>query len=240
MAKTQKEVEKITKQQAVVKHEVSPLAMAAQSEFVGGMDNLELPRLLVINNNNQSEEIQALKLDAGSIIDTGTMEVVAKPGQVVTIIPLATAASWLVYDITSAGAGEFKGVEPYTGVKLAYEEEVDGVKIRRVLGTRLLFLRSDEKEGIPYSFTFKKSSAKGGRKLNTIMYVRNKIAGRAPWACSVDLFSVKRTVDKNTFWTMDVKQRQACTEEQLQLAQKWYQQISGASVTIVEDETIPF
>lgn len=226
------------KETAVAKQQNSALAMVAQSEFVGGMDNLELPRLLVVNNNNQSEEIQGLKLDAGSVIDTSTMEVVAKPGQPIAIIPLVTAASWLIYDVTSAGAGEFKGVEPYTGVKLAYEDEVDGVKIRRVLGTRLLFLLANDKEGIPYSFTFKKSSAQGGRKLNTIMYVRNKIAGRAPWACSVDLFSVKRTVDKNTFWTLDVKQGQACTEEQLVRAEKWYQQISGASVTVSEDHDI--
>lgn len=232
MSRKQQDIKATT---AIVKQESSPLAIVAQSEFVGGMDNLELPRLLVVNNNNQSGEIQSLKLDAGSVIDTGTMELIAKPSAPINIIPLATSASWLIYEISGANVGEFKGVEPYTGVKLAYEDEVDGVTIRRVLGTRLLFLRSDEDSGIPYSFTFKKSSAQAGRKLNTIMYVRNKIAGRAPWACTVDLFSVKRTVDKNTFWTMDVKQSKACTEDQLKLAEKWYQQISGVAVTITED-----
>ena len=222
---------------AVVKQQPSPLVMLAQSEFVGGMDNLELPRLLVLNNNNQNEEIQALKLDAGTILDTGSMEALAKPGEKVAIIPIATSASWLIYELDGGGnVGEFKGVEPYTGTKLEYESEVNGVTIRRVLGTRLLFLLASEKAGIPYSFTFKKSSAQAGRKLNTIMYVRNKIAGRAPWAAQVELFSVKRSVDKNTFWTMDVKQGSACTPEQIALAEKWYQQI--ASIKITDDDAL--
>ena len=52
----------------IMKQETSALAIVAQSEFVGGMDNLELPRLLVVNNNNQSEEIQGLKLKAFRIL----------------------------------------------------------------------------------------------------------------------------------------------------------------------------
>jgi hypothetical protein len=172
----------------IMKQETSALAIVAQSEFVGGMDNLELPRLLVVNNNNQSEEIQGLKLDAGSVIDTSTMEVVGKPGQAISIIPLVTAASWLIYDVTSAGAGEFKGVEPYTGVKLAYEDEVDGVKIRRVLGTRLLFLLANDKEGIPYSFTFKKSRLKVGESsipsCTFATRLQDALRGHAAWTCS--------------------------------------------------------
>lgn len=219
----------------IVKKETSAIALVAQSEFVGGMANLELPRLLVFNNNNRSEEIQALKLDAGTIIDTSSMEELAKPGKPISIIPLATSTSWLIYEIDGANAGEFKGVEPFTGEKLPYEEQVNGVTIRRVLGTRLLFLLANEPEGIPYSFTFKKSSAQAGRKLNTIMYVRNKIANKAPWACTVDLFSTKRSVDKNTFWTIDLKQGAACSPEQLALAEKWYQQVSSVKVEEFHD-----
>lgn len=217
------------------------LALHAQSEFKGSSANLDLPRILVVNSNTQEESIKALKLDAGTIIDTATLETLAKPGEPIRIVPLATTSSWLIYEVRG-GKKEFKGVEEFTGEKLEYETPIDkNTSLRRVLGIRLLFLIQKEIEAgnaIPYSFTFKNSSATAGKKLNTIMYVRNKLAGRAPWAAMVDLFSVEKTREGNTFSTMDLKQvaERGTNEVEMQAAEFWYSKFVAGSVTVSEDE----
>lgn len=215
------------------------LAIHAQSEFQGSSANLELPRFLVINSNIQDEAIRDAKFDVGTIIDTATLEPLATLGEPIRIVPLATSSSWLIYEVRGSKK-EFKGVEPFTGEKLEYETPIDkNTVLRRVLGIRLLFLIQSEIEkgnAVPYSFTFKNSSSGAGKKLNTIMYVRNKLAGRAPWAALVDLFSVIKTKEGNTFATMDLKQvsERAANEKEIQAAEFWYSKFVAGAVTTSE------
>lgn len=229
------------KETAITVQENRALTIHAQSEFQGSPANLELPRLLVINSNIQDEAIRSAKLDVGTIIDTATLEPLAKMGEPLRILPLATSSSWLVYEVRN-GKKEFKGVEPFTGEKLEYETPIDkNTVLRRVLGIRLLFLIQSEIEAgnaIPYSFTFKNSSSGAGKKLNTIMYVRNKLANRAPWAALVDLFSVIKTKEGNTFATMDLKQvsERGANDAEIQAAEFWYSKFVAGAVTVTEDE----
>ena len=102
----------------------------------------------------------------------------------------------------------------------------------------MFLIQSDIEKGnaVPYSFTFKNSSSGAGKKLNTIMYVRNKLAGRAPWAALVDLFSVIKTKEGNTFATMDLKQvsERAANEKEIQAAEFWYSKFVAGAVTTSE------
>lgn len=233
MSKTKQEIEK------VFKNEVAPLSSLATQAYqnaVVTMDTVELSRLLVINPTSKIKKINKSFVD-GDIVDATNTETLSAQGEKLNVIPFALKFSVYVYSVEN-DRKELIAVHPYTG-KVPYESEIDGKPVIQVPAiTAFMLMTKDIESGVslPCVFTFKGSSYQAGKKLNTIMNVKNKMAGRAPWASVVSLFSVEKKNEKNEWFAMDVSQvkDRGSSDKELAAAEFWYSQFAGGKV--VEEE----
>ena len=236
--KETKKMNEITKTKKNEVANLSPLAMDAYTRFKGSTLNLVIPKILVKNDKSPHLD-QYEHLESGDIVETLNYEVLGKLGERVKIVPFSSKSVWILTEVTKHGE-EFAGFEDFTGEQLAYEEQVDSATLlKRTLGIQVLFLKCDDianDMAMPYAFTFKKSSANAGKKLNTIMYVKNNMAGRAPWSSVIDFFSVERTHTKGTFFTVDIAQHmeRSANEKEEKCAEYWYGKMVAGSITIDE------
>ena len=216
---------------------LTPLAQQAFGDAVVTMDTVQLPRLLVINPTSKVKK-QNKSFQDGDIVDSTNLDVVAESGNSVNAIPFALRFSVFRYVVVD-GQKEMLDVIPYTGA-VPYETVIDGKNVVQSPAMTAYFLLSsdvEKGEALPYVYTFKGSSYQAGKKLNTIMYVKNKMAGRAPWASVVSLNSIEKKNDKNEWFAMDctqVKDRAANAQE-LAAAEFWYGEFSKGNVKVAEE-----
>lgn len=237
--KKENKMQEITKTEKNEIVKLSPLAMEAYSNFKGSSLNMVIPKILVKNDKSPHLD-QYEHLESGDIVETLNYSVLAKLGEKIQVIPFSSKTVWIVTNVTKHGE-EFVGFEEFTGQRLAYEEQVDSATIlKRTLGVQVLFLKVDEiADGVelPYSFTFKKSSANAGKKLNMIMYGKNFRANRAPWSSIIDFFSVEKTHTKGTFFTVDIAQHmeRGATADEEKCAEYWYGKMVAGAITVDTD-----
>lgn len=223
---------------------MTDLAKQAFGDAVVTMDTVQLPRLLVINPTSKVKK-QNKSFQDGDIVDSTNLDVIAENGKEVNVIPFALKFSIFRY-IVENGEKEMLDVIPYTG-PVPYETVIDGKNVQQVPAmTAYFLLTSDIEKGdaLPYVYTFKGSSYQAGKKLNTIMFVKNKMAGRAPWASVISLFSIEKKNDKNEWSAMEVSQvkDRGANEKELAMAEFWYGEFTKGKVKVSEDdeEKVPF
>lgn len=218
---------------------MSKAAQDAHKNFQGSPVNLVVPQLLV--KNPKSPHLDPYGLNDGDIVDTLDYRCLAPLGEKKQIIPFSSSSIWLLYTVGKNNV-EFDSTQEFTGERLPYEEQLsNGQVIRRKLGIQVLFLFvEDIKEGVamPYASTFKGSATIAGKKINTIMYVKNRMANIAPWGSIVDLYSVKRDHPQGAYFTFDAQQNvnRKANEEEQQQAEYWYQQMVASNFE-VDNET---
>lgn len=145
-----------------------------------------------------------------------------------------------VYVVMREEKGKFKfhHQEPITSMTEGHEFEAvsaEGAKEKwyRTMNFYVLLPKElEEGTAIPYLLCFRSSSAKAGQKLCTTMFMRNLKAGKTPAAMVLELSGVKTTNDKGTFIVMDVKEKRASTNKEIEEAFSWNQTIRGGSVKV--------
>lgn len=237
MTKQQKQEVTIKPKAEVVVASMSSVAENAHKAFEGSAVNLIIPRLMV--KNEGSTHLAPYNLDDGDIVDTLNYQTLAKLGDKISMVPFHSRSIWIVSEVDKKGE-EFVGYEDFTGERLPYEEDAgNGVTTKRSLGIQVFMLICSEiAEGVamPYAFTFKKSSATAGKKLNTIMYMKNKMAKRAPWASVIDFFSIERSHAKGEYCTVDIQQNneRGANQAELDAAEFWYNKMVSNEITVDE------
>jgi hypothetical protein len=107
-----------------------------------------------------------------------------------------------------------------------FEEEVDGVTLKRVLTVNMYCVLPHELKLNPKAFPkiipFRGSSLRNGRKLMTQMS-QGVAAGKGPAAFTYLLGTVKTTNDKGTFAVLDCELSRETSEQEQDSAFEWYQ-----------------
>lgn len=215
---------------------MSEIAKQAHNNFEGSSVNLIVPRLMV--KNEGSAVLKPYDLADGDIVDTLNFKKIVGLNEKIKVIPFHTRTVWIVSEVDKRGE-EFVGYVDFTGERLPYEEDLgNGVTLKRSMGIQVLMLFVDEIEdgtAMPYAFTFKKSSANAGKKLNTIMYMKNKMVNKAPWASVIDFFSVERQHEKGEYYTIDIQQGdRESTEYEVEVVEYWYTKMVANEITVDE------
>lgn len=246
--KTEKnEVEKAAPQAITT---MSPTAQRAQSEFKMNVRNILIPRILIMQPQSPQvlDEVRnknpETRTTFGDLLETLDNTVLGNPEKPLLIIPFKSGSNWILREKMGEGKAKFVKFEEDTGEELPFIEEIGNKTFVRTYSINHYVLLPNEIEkggAIPYLISFRSTSVRAGSKLNSIMYVKNKAAGRAPWASLIELSVSKTKNDKGVFAVLDVRQVQSrgSNEKELEACAYWYEQISsGKTVDQEIDEDI--
>ena len=150
----------------------------------------------------------------------------------IELIPFYMERLWLVFEPNEKGKMKFKELYPITHKNENLEWSVKnekGVEILRRDRTLQFYvlLPEDIKRGLvfPYVVSFRRTSAKAGKKLATQMYVINRQMNLAPAGKTVRLHGTKESNDDGTFIVMDITEGRKTTQEELASAFDMYRMI---------------
>jgi hypothetical protein len=162
------------------------------------VENLIMPKVLL--QQKMSERVEEGKAKPGDMVDNLSDEVLGSLEETLEVIPFRSETTWI-----ERKNGDFAGVIPFEGnERLAYEEEVDGVKIERdkVINVFILIPLAGL-DDVPYIIPFKRTSMKAGKKIETRLW-RNTMAGLNPCEFAMKILSKKVAGDKGTYYVYDV------------------------------------
>lgn len=198
--------------------------------------NVIIPRILLMQA--MSDKVTKGEAKFGELRDTLENKNLGGVGKPLEVIPFHSFENITVQEVTQ-GARKFVANIPAEGNEgLPYEEEVNGKKIIRMYTINTYCLLPDEiKAGmdLPYLLTFRSTSVRCGKKVNTIMYMRNLSAGRDPWAAAVTLSVTKTQNDQGTFGVFDVESQRASTPEEMERCAHWFRVVSAGNTKIAEE-----
>ncbi len=203
--------------------------------------DITIPRLWL--GQAMSDFVKGKKADDGDIVNSETLEVIAKFGSKLEIIPIYTIKQWEIYKVETKE--EYIRTELTTpeNDNLSYEDMENGQAIRRVRKLGFFVLNPKDLKGLPYLITFKKSSYPIGKRL--ISFFRECQKENHPPASYVFSLGAEsdtnRSGDEFKVFTLEKAGRRS-TPEELSTAYKWYTQLKAAQVksTVDTDEQVPF
>jgi len=117
-----------------------------------------------------------------------------------------------------------------------FEEEQNGILYRHSLTHNFYVLSADEvSEGdaFPMVISFKSTSAKAGRKLNTLLS-KQEMLGVNCFDRTFDLVAKKEDGEKGPYWVLDVKKGRKCEDFESETASKWYVMIKNSKPQVHE------
>ena len=207
------------------KKQEGKLAQAESLDAWGGQtmdqDDIVVPKILPMQGLSQLVAEGDAKM--GEFRDSLTGELLAAEGETLSIIPFHLEKTWLTTDAN----GEFVGIEPITPANSDRQfEDTDeaGRQVRNFKCMNFYVLLADKMGtgAMPYVVTFRSTSSKAGRKLATMMYMKNRSMNLPPAATVVDLFGKREKNDKGTYIVMDVKESRRSSNEELEEAFNWF------------------
>jgi len=182
------------------------------------------------------------KAQIGEYRDSVTGELLGSIDKPMAFVPVHVEKFWIVSKEIN-GKMEYQTMEPMTreneGRK--WEVHIDGVKHRNDYNYRYYVLRPEDiKDGnpIPYILQFRRASVKGGKKLFTQMFIRNKQVGKIPAAYVMNLEGKMTTNDFGTFVTIDVAVNREATKDEMVAAFEIKKAISAGTTNKVDDSDI--
>lgn len=243
---------------AVVKREEAG-ALVVSEELKGswgteGADSadIRIPSLLLAQG--LSQYVADGKAAQGDIVRSTNLEVVAKKGSPVEVIPLLSFKTWNLFK-HEGGKWVWAGQEPMTGHNkdAPLEFMVDSVKHRRdrSINFYMLVVSDIAKEVLAYEkikrgempeaddcvlpclVRFTRTSFRAGQDLTT--HAKKCDHFKIPMASSV--FKLGSAVQKNdlgTFQVFTVERSRQSTLDELTVARKWYDTLKSASVKVHE------
>lgn len=189
-----------------------------------------IPRVNVMQPG--SEKVLEGAAQFGELRETLDNKLLGKIGQPLSIVPFHTESVWVVVEADAQNNRVFKEivrVEAGVNEQLPFEEALpNGKKLIRTYTINMYFLLPSEVEAgedLPYVLSFRSTSLRAGKKVNTTMYMKNFRAGKAPWAVAMNLTATKTQNDKGTFAVLDVQTTRAATEEESNAAAHWCEMV---------------
>lgn len=204
-----------------------------------------IPRILLMQP--MSEAVTEGDAAFGDMVESLSNEKVGDLKTPLEVVPFLMRKIFVEYDVTNGTDmknKKFLRVTPITpqNENLPYndEETRDGKRmlIMRDYVREFYVLRVDElKLGatIPYTISFRRSSAQAGKKLATQMYVKNLNAGKTPASVTVMLTVNKTTNDQGTFGTFDIAPNAPTDIKYIAEAFKWLQLVNQGSAKVADE-----
>lgn len=202
-------------------------------------DNIIIPRILLMQA--MSDKVTKGEAKFGELRDTLENKLHGGFDKPLEIIPIHSFETYTQSEKLPSG-NRFLGVIPAEGNEgKPYEETVDGKTLINMYTINTYVLLPNEiAEGmdLPYLLTFRSTSVRCGKKINTIMYMRNLAAGRDPWAAAITVSTTKTQNDQGTFGVFDVAGQRAATPEEMARAAHWFGVIDAGKTEIAEEENV--
>ena len=244
MGKSQKSSEEssglTTKKESTEMTAYDASAWESKDKFRSNKD-LVISRILPMQG--MSKLVTAGKAKFGDIFDSVTEEKLGDLDSPVEFIPIRWDLVWVKFkNVAAANATKKKwdwdGMEMITAQNddLPYE---DG-DVRRDRTLMFYGLRPDDIKGIPTIVSFRRTSLRGGKKLQGLMEDRLKGAGLPPCAKVVKLKVEKKENDDGTYLVLDYELGRDSTKNEIDRCFEWFQKLKkmeGIKVDNSEFET---
>lgn len=178
-----------------------------------------------------SKLVAARQAQFGEYRDSVTGDLLGSIDEPVPFIPFHCEKFWIVTK-KEGDKFTFQGREELTRVNENRQwEEVTPEGTFRYDYTFLFYVifPKDVEEGIPtpYTLQFNRTSVRGGKKLFTQMFIRNKQMSKTPASFVMNLEGSMKENDKGTFVVNDVSVNREATTEEVMAALELYKAVKG-------------
>ncbi len=215
-----------------------------QSPIVTAQD-IVIPKILPLQH--MSEKVTQGKGKYGEFRDTLSNNLFGDLAQPVEFVPFHVEKKWLEFEMIPKKGGapkrEYRGTvkiqdnptQPGYNDELPLREE--GLERDRCMDFYVVVPSEVAAgEALPYVISFRRTSLKGGKKLMTQMYVRNRAAGKVPAATVMKLVGTDTSNDDGSYIVQDVELGRAATNEEVIAAKYWYDIIKKGGARVDESE----
>ncbi len=185
----------------------------------------------------------------GEFRDSLTEERLGKAGEPIEVIPFYCQEVFSISKQLDDGDYKYLRTDPIvkSPLKEGYNdalpwedtEMIEGKKTPIKRTRRYNFFVLDPKElkelgaaALPKFISFKSKSVKEGKKLFSMMYVRNTGMGLAPAAYHFKIDAKKEKNDKGVFYVPTVSQAERTTPTELSYALSWFKKLSGGAANV--------
>lgn len=204
-----------------------------------------IPKILPIQY--MSEKLQQKLAEYGELRDTVSNEKFGDLESPMEFIPICLEKKWYEFDMIPTKNGgvkrEFKQIllVDDNPTSPGYNDELPmaepGIERDRVMDFYVL-IPSEIEAGtaMPYILSFRRTSLKGGKKLMTQMYMKNRAAGKSPASTACVLSVVDTSNDDGSYIVQDVRPSRPATEEEQTQALKWFKLIRAGETKVDESE----
>ena len=215
------------------------------SEYGNLMDNdqvdtrdLLLPRVLLMQG--LSKFVADDKARMGEFRDSLEAKKLGGKDEPMSFIPFHSFKTWVIFKDTK-GKLEYAETVPFTPDNMNWlrEEVQGGVTVKRFQAINYYVLLPSEieaGEAFPYVLSFRSTSYKAGRKLETFKVKYKAIGKPLAWRNFL-LSTTLQENEKGKFYVMDVATGDVTKKEHLEAVSKWKDIISNANVRIDETDS---
>jgi hypothetical protein len=220
-------------------------------------DDVLIPRLLMMQG--LSELVADGKANQGELVKSTSKEVVGGKDKGVEIIPLKVFKTFVISEKVGQ-KWEYRSQEPVTmqnkDAPLEWNVGAQIFRRDRSLNFYVLFpadiareseaMRKFHDEGelpdpddalIPCVLSFRRTSYGAGKELATF-FKKAEHFGMSPAVSTFQLSTKLEKNDQGNFWVMTVQKGRKSTQTELDVASKWNQTLSTASVRIDDDADV--
>lgn len=120
-----------------------------------------------------------------------------------------------------------------------WEDEVNGIKVRNYSRINFFVLIPSEVEAgssMPYTFSFKSTSIKEGKKLLNQMYIRNIRAGIPPAAFTIKISGTRQKNEKGIYIVPNYTLDRRATDQELQECLYWINMIKAGQAKVDDSD----
>ena len=198
------------------------------SSFDGS--DIILPKILLMQAISQL--VEAEKARAGDFVHSLDEVVIGKKeDEPVEFIALGRFETLQTYE-----DNKYVKTEPVTleNKNLPWKEVINGVEVNRILTNNYYVIRTKDVEDMtvfPMVITFKRTSFKAGKKLNTKITMLEDF-GAACYAKTFNLVAKSEEGDKGKYYVLDIVDGRKSNEAEITIAKKWAQRLKASTVQV--------
>lgn len=227
------------KQEAAVQTVAEAQGLAAVTEehkVSGSFDSSDiiLPKILLMQSISQL--VEAEKFRAGDFVHSLDETLIGKKEEKpIEFIALGRFETLQTYEDNKYVKTESV---TYENKRLPYEETVSGVKVNRNLTNNYYVLRVEDFESMtvfPMVITFKRTSFKAGKKLNTKITMLEDF-GAACYAKTFKLVAKSEEGDKGKYYVLDILDGRKCNDVEVKQSVRWADRLKATNVVVHEED----
>lgn len=196
----------------------------------------------ILPMQGMSKMVTERKAQIGEYRDSVTGELLGTIDESMEFIPFHVEKLWIVQKEVN-GKMEYQGMEPITreNEDRQWEMVIEGIKHRYDWNyLYYVLLPKDVAAGTPtpYIVSFRRTSVRGGKKLFTQMFVRNRQMGKTPASMVINLEGRQQSNDKGTFIVLDISVGRETKEDELKAAFELYKLVQAGSAKVDHSDVV--